>query len=84
MPRMSSLAIRGRFPLQRAARVHQLLRQGVRVQSASLHTISSRLRPLQNTNSARQTKVLQVYLKRLFFPSNILKFLDFCFKCLTF
>ena len=64
MSRLSGILVWGRLALQRAPRLPQLLRAGVRLQPASLHPVQSRLGPLQDSDSARQAKVFQVYLKK--------------------
>ena len=50
-------AERGGGALPRAAPLHQLLHQGIRLHAPALHTVQGGLRAFQNADTARQTKV---------------------------
>lgn len=52
-----------RLSLPRAAQVHQLLREGVRVHAPAVHPVPRGLGPLQDPPAPRQDKMLQVHLE---------------------
>ena len=59
---LSGDAVRRRGALHRAAQVHQLLLQRVRLHAAAQHTVQSGLGALQDEITARQTEVFPVYI----------------------